>query len=67
MDRFCLTSGDRASALWEKLQERNRERIERALQDLAKPLPIEETNLIRGRLIELREFEKLERIEPIVP
>jgi hypothetical protein len=67
MNDFQLTTGDRISPLWEKLMQRNKELIDQIHRELAKPLAIEETNLLRGRLIELRAFERLEVIEPIVP
>lgn len=67
MDEIVITNGDRVSELWGKLMRRNAQRIAEAHLQLESSLSIEDTNRVRGRLIELRQFERLDQIEPLVP
>jgi hypothetical protein len=62
-----ITAADRVSPLWEKLMRRTRTRITQAHLDLEKQLTPEQTEKVRGRLVELRAFERLDRDEPQFP
>ena len=62
-----ITDADRVSPLWNKLLRRMRVRIAQAHVDLEKTLTPEQTERVRGRLIELRAFERLDRKEPQFP
>ena len=62
-----ITDADRVSPLWGKLMRRTKARIAQAHLNLEKPLDVDQTNRIRGQLIELRAFERLDGEEPQVP
>jgi len=62
-----ITNSDRTSPTWGKIQRLCQTRILEAQQQLESALPIESTNIVRGRIIAWRELERLDRDEPIVP
>lgn len=62
-----ITDADRVTPLWNKLMRRTKARIVQAHLDLEKPLTPEQTATLRGRLKELREFERLDMDEPQFP
>lgn len=64
MDEIELTDADRASPLWDKLMRRTKIRIDRAHLDNERTLSPEQTAKVRGRLEELRAFERLNTNEP---
>lgn len=61
-----ITDADRVSPLWGKLMRMNQERISAAQGLLESNLDLDETNRVRGRLIELRHIERLDQSDPIV-
>jgi len=56
----AITDYDRLTPLWQKLMRRTKARIAQAHLDNEKPLTLEQTAKIRGRLEELRAFERLD-------
>jgi hypothetical protein len=62
-----ITAADRVTPLWGKLMRRTRARIAQAHLDLEKQLTPEQTEKVRGRLVELRAFERLDTDEPQFP
>jgi len=62
-----ITNGDRVTELWAKLMRLTDARIADAQALLESNLGIDETNRVRGRLIELRHLRKLDENDPVVP
>ncbi len=61
-----ITNADRVSPLWGKLMRMTQERIGAAQGLLESNLDLDETNRVRGRLIELRYLAGLDQSDPIV-
>lgn len=61
-----ITNADRVSPLWGKLMRMTQERIAAAQGLLESNLDLDETNRVRGRLIELRYLAGLDQSDPIV-
>lgn len=61
-----ITNADRVSPLWGKLMRMTKERIAAAQGLLESNLDLDETNRVRGRLIELRHLAGLDQSDPIV-
>lgn len=62
-----FTNSDRSSPVWDKVMSRVRDRILEAQRELEGNLDLDATNRVRGRLRELRLWEKLNVEDPIVP
>jgi len=62
-----ITASDRVSPLWQKLMRRTHARIAQLHIDNERALTTEQTATIRGRLAELRAFERLDQDEPQFP
>lgn len=55
---MLLTSGERLSSIWIKVRQHLESRLNAAQRQLESNLPIDETNRVRGRIIELRALLK---------
>lgn len=62
-----LTDSERFSTLWIKLEQYATARIDTARSQLEGSLALDETNRVRGRIIELRELLKLGNPPQIIP
>lgn len=51
-----LTDSERMSTLWIKIREHLNDRLEKARSQLEGNLPIDETNRVRGRIVEIKEL-----------
>lgn len=63
---YDLTPGEKNSALWKKLHEHLEERLEKARLQLESSLSIDETNRVRGKILELKAFLQLGDDKPTV-
>jgi len=61
-----ITPADRVSAVWQKTIRIVKEKIRSAQGQLEGPLSLDETNRVRGRLIALRELERMDVDDPHV-
>ena len=59
MEPIELSDAERFSTLWIKLEQYMDGRIEIARAQLEGSLSLDDTNRVRGRLVELRELKKL--------
>lgn len=59
-----LSSGERLSPIWVKFRTHCEERLESARRQLESNLTLDETNRVRGRIIELRAILKADQDDP---
>lgn len=62
-----FTSGEKATALWDKIMTRIEDRIRASHLELEGNLDLDATNRVRGKIRELRAWQKLNSEDPIVP